>query len=155
MGPKAAAITIKILTAQTYDGIAWTCDKCQRLPSLILMAANLWWVQVPRCMHNSVHYIGNSTGYLNHLFPESETPLNLSRSLALASTTAPGSLSFTVTLGRLVLLRVSVLLLLLGTNWLVPWSSRDEARSCASQMQYNNERGIKKIIKWHCKTESW
>jgi hypothetical protein len=64
------------------------------------------------------------------LFPERGTPLNLSRSLALASSTAPGSLSFSVNLG---LLKFSVLALLLETNWLVLWSSRTDARSLARQ----------------------
>lgn len=50
------------------------------------------------------------------LFPGGGIPLNLSRSLALASSTAPGSLSFSVNLGLLVLLKISVLALLLETN---------------------------------------
>lgn len=57
------------------------------------------------------------------LLPEGGTPLNLSRSLALASSTAPGSLSFPVNLGMLPLLKFSKLILLLLTKWLVPSSS--------------------------------
>jgi hypothetical protein len=116
--------------------MASTCNKCQRLPSLASMAANLWWVQIPLCMQCSVHHTVNATGKLDHLFTESDTPLNLSRSLALASSTAPGSLPFPVTLG---LLKVSAVRLLLGTNWSASWSSRAEARSYASQTQYNNK----------------
>lgn len=70
--------------------------------------------------HSNMQYRRNRTGKLNHLFPESDTPLNLSRSLALASSTVPGSLSFLVDLGLLMLLKCSVLRLLLATNWLVP-----------------------------------
>ena len=51
------------------------------------------------------------------LFAERGTPLNLSRSLALASSTAPGSLSsFSINPGLLVLLKFSVLAPLLETN---------------------------------------
>lgn len=61
------------------------------------------------------HYIWKANRWLNHLFPESDTPLNLSRSLALARSTAPGSLSFPVNLALFELLIVSELILSLGT----------------------------------------
>lgn len=83
------------------------------------------------------------------LFPERGSPLNLCRSLALASSTAPGSLSFSVTLGLLLLLKFSVLALLLATNWLVLRSDRTDARSLAREQNTKISGDLKLWISRH------
>uniref|UniRef100_A0A7N2MKS8 Uncharacterized protein n=1 Tax=Quercus lobata TaxID=97700 RepID=A0A7N2MKS8_QUELO len=77
-------------------------------PSKALVAVNL-----DSSLENSKLHFTVSTD----LFAERGIPLNLSRSLALASSIAPRSLSsLSINLGLLVLLKFSVLALLLETN---------------------------------------
>lgn len=73
----------------------------------------------------------------SNLSPERDTPLNLSTSLSLASSTAPGSLSL---LGFLMLLTVSAPTLFLGVGGLLGCSNRTVACSYRYRVKKKDDK---------------